>query len=41
MTKEEFAAAYTAATPAQQALVLTMMKRMLAEEQNRPTPPAA
>jgi cell division protein FtsN len=40
MTKEEFAAAYTAATPAQQTLVLTMMQRLV-EEQNRPNPPAA
>jgi hypothetical protein len=40
MTKEEFAAAYTAATPARQALVLTMMQRLV-EEQNRPNPPAA
>jgi len=29
MTKDEFAAAYTAATPAQQALVLTMMHRLV------------
>ena len=40
MTKDEFAAAYTAATPAQQALVLTMMQRLV-EEQSRPNPPAA
>jgi hypothetical protein len=52
MTKEEFAAAYTAATPAQQAIARTMMEGALAgiqrvradaaaALQNRPNPPAA
>jgi hypothetical protein len=52
MTKEEFAAAYTAATPAQQAIVRTMLEGAHEEIQrvrtdaaavlqNKPTPPAA
>jgi hypothetical protein len=40
MTKEEFAVAYNAATPTQQALVRTMIEKLV-DEKSGPNPPAA